>query len=115
MNTIKTLILATLITFSSQVSANTDRPSNELDLVSQQVEKLLTGSEVTIYKDIVVMIKFKLDENDKITILSNDSNDYHISEYIKSKLNNKKLSIKKTSSYKFYSIPVKFLSTVKTL
>ena len=114
MNTIKTLILAILITFSSQVSANTDRPSSELDLVSQQVEKLLKGSEVTIYKDIVVMIKFKLDENDKIIILSNDSNDYHISEYIKSKLNDKKLSIKKTNSYKYYSVPVKFLSTVKT-
>ncbi|WP_034045479.1 hypothetical protein [Wocania ichthyoenteri] len=115
MNTIKTLILVILFTFSIQTSANTDRPSNELDLVSQQVDKLLVGSELVIYKDTVVTIKFKLDKNDKIIILSNDSDDYHISEYIKSKLNHKKLSIKKTNSYRFYSVPVKFLSTIKTL
>ena len=115
MNTIKTLLLAILISFSTQVSANTDRPSSELDLVSHQVEKLLSGSEIAIYNDIIIMIKFKLDENDKIIILSNDSKDYHISEYIKSKLNDKKLSIEKTNKYKFYSIPIKFLSTVKTL
>ena len=112
MNTIKTLVLAILITFSSQLSANTDKPLNELKSVSQQIGKLLTDSEMTIYDDVTVMIKFKLDSNNKIIVLSNDSNNHEISKFIKTRLNLKKLSIDKKSNYRFYAIPIKFLSTV---
>ena len=66
MNTIKTLILAILITFSSQVSANTgspiknlkevseniSSPISDLKIVSQQIETLLKGSEIRIYDEI---------------------------------------------------------------
>jgi len=111
MNTIKTLLLAVLITFSSQVSANTENPINDLKLVSQQIESLLQDSETTIHDDIVVTIKFKLNRNNKIIVVSNDSDNYEITKFIKTRLNLKDLSIDKTSNYRFYSIPVKFLST----
>ena len=111
MNTIKTLILAILITFSSQVSANTDNPENDLKLVSQQIETLLKDSEILIYDDIVVTIKFKVNRNNKIIVVSNDSNNYKISKFIKTRLNLKDLSIDKESNHRFYSIPIKFLAT----
>lgn len=112
MNTIKTLILAIVLTFSSQVSANTDNPDNDLKLVSQQIETLLKHSETPIYEDRVITIKFKVNRNNKIIVISNDSNNYEISEFIKTRLNLKKILINKTSNYRFYSIPVKFLSTI---
>ena len=112
MNTIKTLILAILITFSSQVSAITDNPVNDLELVSQQIESLLKDSETTIYDDIVVTIKFEVNKNNQIILISNDSNNNDITKFIKTRLNLKDISIDKTSAYRFYSIPVKFLSTV---
>ena len=111
MNTIKTLILALLITFSSQVSANTDNPVNDLKLVAQQIETLLEHSEIRIYDDLVVTIKLKLNRNNKIIVISNDSNNYEISRFIKTRLNLKSLLIDKTSNYRFYSIPIKFLTT----
>ena len=111
MNTIKTLILALLITFSSQVSANTDHPVNEFKSVSQQIVKLLKNSDTPIYNDIVVTIKFKLNNNNKIIAVSTNSKNYKISKFIKARLNLEQLSIDKTSKYRFYSIPVKFLST----
>lgn len=113
MNLIKTLLFAILITFSSQISAHTTDPSNDLKSVSQQIETLLKFSEVKIYDDIIVNIKFKLNENNKIILVSNDSNNYDISKLIKTKLSFKELSIDKTNNYRFYSIPVKFKSTVK--
>lgn len=113
MNLIKTLLFAILITFSSQISAYTTDPSNDLKSVSQQIETLLKFSEVKIYDDIIVNIKFKLNENNKIILVSNDSNNYDISKLIKTKLSFKELSIDKTNNYRFYSIPVKFKSTVK--
>jgi len=112
MNTIKTLLLAILITFSSQVSAITDNPVNDLKLVSQQIESLLKDSETTIYDDVVVTIKFEVNKNNKIIVVSNDSNNYEISKFIKTRLNLKEVSIDKTNNKRFYSIPVKFLATV---
>ena len=125
MNTIKTLILAMLITFSSQVSANIGSPinnlkqvsvntSNDIDdlkLVSQQIQTLLKGSEITIYDEVIVKIKIKLNSNNKIIAVSIDSHNYEISKFIKNKLNLKKLSIDKKSNYRFYAVPVKFLPT----
>ena len=112
MNTIKILILAMLITFSSQVSANTGSPKNDLKLVSEQIQTLLKGSEITIYDEVIVKIKIKLNSNNKIIAVSIDSHNYEISKFIKNKLNLKELSIDEKSNYRFYAIPVKFLPTI---
>ena len=111
MNTIKTLLLVTLITFSTQVSAYTEIPADDLKSVSQQIETFLKYSEIQINDEITVMVKFKLDENNKIVVISNDSNNYEISKFIRTRLNLKELSIDNESSHKFYYVPVKFLST----
>lgn len=113
MNLIKTLLLATIISFSSQISASTDNPSDNLKSVTEQIETYLKFSEVKVYDDVIVNIKFKINENNKIIIISSDSNNYDISKFIKTRLNSKKLSINKTNNYRFYSIPVKFKATVK--
>ncbi len=112
MNTIKTLVLATLITFSSQVSAFTTIPGDDIKTISQQIETFLNNSEMIIYDEIIVTIKFKLNENNKIVIISNDSDNYEITKFIKRTLNLKELSIDKKSNKRFFSVPIRFLSTV---
>ena len=112
MKTIKTLLLAILITFSSQVSANSENPLNDPKSVSDQIESLLQDSEMQIYDDTTVTIKIKLNRNNEIIVVSNDSKNYDISKFIKTRLSLKELSIDKNSNYRFYSIPIKFLSTV---
>ncbi len=112
MNTIKTLVLAMLITFSSQVSAFTTIPGDDIKTISQQIETFLNNSEMIIYDEIIVTIKFKLNENNKIVIISNDSDNYEITKFIKSTLNLKELSIDKKSNKRFFSVPIRFLSTV---
>ena len=104
----KTLILATLITFSSQIFANTTDVKNDLISVNKQVEMLLKTSETPVYQDIIVSITFKLTENNEIKVISIDSDDYVITNFIKTTLNQKVLSIDKSNNYRFYSIPVKF-------
>ncbi len=111
MNTIKTLVLVTLITFSSQVSAFTTMPVDDIKTISQQIEKFLNNSEMVIYDDIIVTVKFKLNENNEILIISDDSGNYEITKFIKTSLNLKELSIDKKSNKSFYSVPIRFLST----
>ncbi|WP_400078722.1 hypothetical protein [Winogradskyella sp. R77965] len=112
MKTIKALLLITLITFSSQVSAFTSIPGDEIKPVAQQIEKFLKNSELRIYDETFVMVKFKLNENNKIIITSVDSDNYEIKTFIKASLNKRELSINEDSSKRFYSVPVRFLSTV---
>ena len=112
MNTVKTILLATLITFSSQVSATTSTPpADDLKSVSQQIQTFLNNSELHINDELIVNVKFKLDENNKIIVISNDSDDFEISKYIRTSLNLKELSIDEDSSHKTYYVPVKFLSS----
>jgi hypothetical protein len=112
MNTIKTLVLVTLITFSSQVSAFSTIPGDDIKTISQQIEKFLNNSEMNIYDEIIVTIKFKLNEDNKIILISNDSDHYEITKFIKTSLNLKELSIDKKSDKSFYSVPIRFLATV---
>jgi hypothetical protein len=111
MNTIKTLVIVTLITFSSQVSAFTRIPENNIKPIYQQIERFLNNSEMIIYDDVIVTVKFKLNQNNKIIIISNDSDNYEIIKFIKANLNLKKLYIAKRSNKNFYSVAIRFLAT----
>ena len=111
MNTIKTLLLVALVTFSTQVSAYTSIPADDLKSVSQQIETFLKNADLQINDELIVTVKFKLDENNKIVVLSNDSNNHEISKFISTRLNLKELSIDKESNHKFYYVPVKFVSS----
>ena len=113
MKTIKTLVLVALITFSSQISAYANNPSDDLKSVSQQIEKLLKYSHNIIYDEVIVNIKFKVDKNNEIVVISDDSNNSDISKFIKTSLNLKEISLDKENNYRFYSVPIKFLSTTK--
>ena len=110
MNIIKTLILVTLITFSSQISASTRIPADDIKPVSLQISNILSNSDIIIYDEIVVTVKFKLNENNEIIIVSLDSSNKEISKFIKAQLNLKEISINKKSSNRLYSVPVRFLS-----
>jgi hypothetical protein len=113
MNTIKTLVLVTLISFSSQVTAFTEIPSDVIKPVSQQIERFLNiDSELRIYDDITVTVKFKLNADNKMIIISDDSDNYDISKFIKTSLNLKELTIDKDNNNKVYYVPVRFFSNV---
>ncbi|MEH6537747.1 MAG: hypothetical protein V7719_15205 [Psychroserpens sp.] len=112
MNTIKTLVLVALITFSSQVTAFTGTPGDELRPISQQIQTFLNYSEMVIHDDIIVTVKFKLNENNEIIVISNDSENIQLTKFIKKRLNQKELSIDKKSNKSSYSVPIRFLSTV---
>jgi hypothetical protein len=111
MKTIKTLLFGILITFSSQIFANTAEVVVKDNITLQeQVKKLLNSNETSVYQDIVVKVEFKLNEHNEITVMSVDSEDFEIIRFIKTSLNKKTLSIDTASTSKLYSIPVKFIA-----
>ena len=110
MNTFKALLLVTAITFSSQVSAFTGPPADDVKSVSEQIETFLNNADLFINDELTVMVKFQLDENNNIVVVSTDSDNYEISKFIRTRLNQKELSIDKENKHSFYYVPVKFSS-----
>ena len=111
MKTIKTLLFGILLTFSSQIFANTKvtLPKDSLTL-QEQVKKLLNIDETSVYQDIVVKVEFKLSKDNEITVMSIDTQNFEIIRFIKTSLNKKTLSIDTAGKSKLYSIPVKFIA-----
>ena len=104
------LIVAMLIILSGQLFAKTTGPKHDLIPVKKQIETLLKSSDTPVYQDVIVMVKFKLSENDEIIVTSIASNEYEITNFIRTSLNNKVLLIDKSSNSRFYSIPVRFIA-----
>ncbi|WP_178988740.1 hypothetical protein [Winogradskyella schleiferi] len=113
MKTIKTLVLVTLISFSTHISAFTANSSDDIQSVSKQIQRFLNiDSELRIYDETIVTVKFKLNANNEIIIISDDSGNHDITKFIRTSLNLKELTMDKDSNNKIYYVPVRFLPTV---
>ncbi len=109
----KKIIIAILILLSGQLSANPTSRTEEFDSIKKQIGTFLNSSKAPVYQDVVVVVKFKLTEKNTIVVTSIASNEYEITNYIRTTLNNKELLIDESSTVIFYSIPVRFTAKRK--
>jgi hypothetical protein len=116
MRTLKTLLLAIAITTSSVLSAATDKnpksttPTKELKAsnpMAKEVMHHLKKPRFTLEEDVLVYVKFALNDENEIVVLSVDSEDWEIDNYIKKRLNYKKIKAESKSGLKKFIIPVR--------
>ncbi|MBT8272198.1 MAG: hypothetical protein KJO77_00220 [Bacteroidia bacterium] len=113
MKTIKSLLLVVAIAFSSVLTANTDpneaTPSSnaESNVITQQVEKLLKNPSFLVDHDMIAKVTLTINKNNEIVVLSVDSEDKTVENYIKSRLNYNELPVAFISSEKTFMVPVK--------
>ena len=101
------------MTFSCKTSTFTKTFSSEIKPLDKQIQRFInSASELKIYDEIIVTVKFRLNTDNKIIIISDDSDNYEISKLIKTSLNLKEVTIAEKSYNKVYYIPIRFLSTV---
>ena len=91
MKSIKLLLL--LVTFSVGTFASTtpkDNPSNGQNLV-KEVTQLLDAPNFKITEDLTAQVTFMLNKNNEIIVVSVDTDSKGVEDYVKSRLNYKKL------------------------
>ena len=107
MKTVKTLLLALVITCSSALSASADKEPNGTKAVAKEVASLLKKPNFKLDKDVLVFVKFTLNDDHEIVVLSVDSEDSKIENYIKKRLNYVKLKSKSNTGDKTFIIPIR--------
>ena len=103
MKSIKLLVL--LVTFSLGSFASTtpkDNPSNGQNLV-KEVTQLLDAPNFKITEDLTAQVTFMLNKNNEIIVVSVDTDSKGVEDYVKSRLNYKK--IKFNPSKKLFKMP----------
>lgn len=107
MNSIKMLLLAVAITFSSALSASTAPKTADTKAISTDVAKLLKGPKFLLEDEVVVNVTLTVNKNNEFVVLSVDSKDASIVSFIKSRLNYNEASIDVNEKNMDYVVPVR--------
>ena len=109
MRQLKTLLLAVTLTFSSvlMASTNPDDRRAESQAITTKVGKLLKNPHFILDKEIVANVTLTLNKNNELVVLSVDSDDLQIENFIKGRLNYEKLSTSAESVGKEFIVPVR--------
>lgn len=107
-STIKMLVLVVAITFSNVLFAGTDRPTvKETKTLTEEIQDLLKNPNFTAVEDIKANVTLMLNKNGELVVLAIDSESKTAKNFIKRRLNYKKLNVEVESLNKTFVIPVK--------
>ena len=106
--TLKMLVLAVAITFGTVLSASTN-PTEDTNPVSltKTVGELLRNPEFRLSHDVSALVCVLINDKDEIVVLSVETNNKAVENYIKNRLNYKKIPDGMVSPLKTLKIPVK--------
>ncbi|WP_299099512.1 hypothetical protein [uncultured Winogradskyella sp.] len=111
MKTFKTILLVVAITFSSVLVASTDPIKNSTKTtISEVVGDLLEKPKFHIESDEVINVYFFINKNNEIVVLSVETENSTLEDFVKSRLNYKKVP-KEIAQTKRFKIPVKILKS----
>ncbi|MFT5216151.1 MAG: hypothetical protein ACI83H_001271 [Glaciecola sp.] len=113
MKQLKTLLLAVLITASSVLSASNEDKKADSVVITEEIGKLLKDPSFLVDKDIVADVTLTLNKNNEIVVLSVDSNELYVENFIKSRLNYKELPAPFTSKERTFKVPVRVTAKEK--
>lgn len=113
MKQLKTLLLAVLITASSVLSASNEDKKADSVVITEEIGKLLKDPSFLVDKDIVADVTLILNKNNEIVVLSVDSNELYVENFIKSRLNYKELPATFTSKERTFKVPVRVTAKEK--
>jgi hypothetical protein len=107
MKTIKMLLLVLAITFGSVVSANPLTNEKDPTSLNEKITKLLINPSLNLEHEINANVTFILNKNSEIVVLAVDCDCKQTSNYIKNRLNYKKLDVSVEDLNKTFVVPVK--------
>lgn len=107
MKSIKMLLLAVAITFSSAISASTVTEDAEINAITTDVSKRLKNPKFLLEKNELVNVTLIVNKDNELVVLSVDSDNFEISDFIKSRLNYSKVSVQLDNISKKFIVPVR--------
>lgn len=101
------LFLAMLLSVGT-IFANADKPRNPKKDLSAQIGDLLDNPSFTAeYYDLTAKVKFTLNEDKEIVVLSVETNNLVLETYVKTRLNYQKVELQDYREGRTYTVPVR--------
>ncbi len=112
MKSIKLLLVAVALVFSNIVAAKTNPIDDKakMTIISKEIATLLQNPSFPVERNAYVTVKFTVNRNNELVVLSveAENNKDIIEEFIKTRLNYRKLS--SNIKTQVYTLPVKMVS-----
>ena len=106
----KSLLLVLAVTFSSVLFANTNPTTNSENdtkkIISTELSSMLQKPNIKLREAIETKVKLMLNDNNEVIVISVDCENPEVQNYIKSRLNYKKLK-NVSSENRVYVLPLK--------
>ena len=109
MRTIKTLLLIVALTFSSVLvaSTNAEDKRSESVAITEEIGKLLQNPSFLVDEEITANVRITLNKNNEFVVLSVETKNIYVENFIKSRLNYQKLPVTINNGEKTYIVPVR--------
>ena len=107
MKSIKMLLLAVAITFSSVLSASTAPKNAQTKSIESDVAKRLEKPTFILAKDVLTNVTLTVNKDNELVVLYVDSDNEIVVEYIKKRLNYTKVSVPMFNNNKTFIVPVR--------
>lgn len=104
----KITILLIAFCFSSMLFASSPVETSSAQ-IRAQVSKLLKDAPFIIYGEINAQIDFIITKNGEIIVTNVESNNPQVENYVKQRLNYKKVSTERITSTRFFVMPLKII------
>ncbi|MEO1030632.1 hypothetical protein [Winogradskyella sp.] len=112
MKTLKMLVLVVAITFSSAISASTNPiKKSEPNEVTETIGKLLKNPDFQLSQDTKAIVQIAINQNDEMVVLSVETKSKAVEDYIKGRLNYKKVDTKEIGYSRSFKLPVTILKS----
>ncbi len=108
---IKVNLILLVVAFTISSIANAANKSSDFkdENLSNEIKELLKSPSFKIDDELLASVTFTLNNKKEIVVLSVDSGNEMIENYIKSRLNYKKVGAKINSNIKTYTMPVRIV------
>ncbi len=105
-----TVLLFAIVLGSSQIFASNNNPVNAEQLLRNEIASLLDHPKIKVEKEeLSANIEFTLNSRDEIVVLTVDSEQDIVIEYVKSRLNYKKIDSEIKAGNKVFKIALKII------
>jgi len=109
MRTIKTLLLIVALTFSSVLVASTNVEDKRAESVAitEEIGRLLQNPSFLVDEEITANVMITLNKNNEFVVLSVDTDNSYVENFIKSRLNYQELPVTLKDITKTFIVPIR--------
>ncbi len=101
------LLFAAMLLSAGTLFANADKPKDPNKNLSAQIGDLLENNSFIVDNDLTAEVKFTVNRDQEIVVLSVKTDNANLEQFVKSRLNYEKVDLEEYREGKTYTIPVR--------